>query len=85
MQQFINDGYWWQEQAPTLLDGDWFDVDEELPVNAVHAKNGDVWGLIHERHTSKKSIEKVHFDGSDWYDQNSKTCNVIYWRVLGES
>ena len=60
---------------------DWIDVDNELPINAIHAKNGDVWGYIHERHTDKKSIEKVHFDGSDWYDQNSRTCNVTHWKV----
>ena len=67
---------------PTLLDGDWFDVDVKLPINSIHAVCGDVWGHIHERHSGRKTIEKVRFDGSDWYDENSRTCNVTYWKII---
>ena len=82
MQQFISGGYWWQEQKPSLIDGDWFNVDEKLPVNSIHAVGGEVWGYIHERHADRKIIDKVHFDGSDWYDQDSRTCNVTHWKVI---
>ena len=82
MQQFISGSYWWQEQKPTIIDEGWFDVDEKLPVNSIHAVSGDVWGCIHERHTGAKTIEKVHFDGSDWYDKDSRTCSVTHWKVI---
>lgn len=26
--------------------------------------------------------ELVHFDGSDWYDQGSRTCTVTHWMEL---
>lgn len=79
MIQFITGG---KNKKPSLCDPGWFDVDEKLPINSIHAVNDNVWGYIHERHTGKKVIDKVHFDGSDWYDENSRTCNVTHWKVI---
>ena len=82
MIQFISGGYWWQEQAPTLIDGDWFGVEDKTPVNSIHAVDGDVWAYIQSSGAGKRYIAKAHFDGADWYDSDSNIVTVTHWRVI---
>lgn len=57
--------------------------DGNTPINDLDAVNGEVIGIIAPYGDMKKaSIEFVHFDGSEWYDRNNRTCTVTHWIPL---
>lgn len=65
---------------------DWISVDDRLPVNDVDSYCGDVWGWITPFGVVKNGVaELVHFDGSDWYDQDSRTCTVTHWKPINNT
>ncbi len=55
----------------------------DLPINELDEFDGNVIGVIAPHGDLKSaSVELVHFDGNDWYDQNSRTCPVTHWMPI---
>ena len=72
--------YWWQDEPKGK---DWINSDHRLPVNSVDAPSGNVYGWIAPYGVVKNGVcELVHFDGSDWYDEDSRTCTVTHWKPM---
>lgn len=65
------------------MKGLWISVDHDLPYNEFDEFNGNVIGVIAPYGSlTNASVELVHFDGSEWYDKNNRTCTVTHWMPI---
>ena len=61
----------------------WISVCHDLPINELDEFDGNVIGVIAPYGDLKSArVELVHFDGEEWYDQNSRTCTVTHWMPI---
>jgi len=61
----------------------WISVNHDLPINDLDEHDGNVIGIIAPYgDIASGSVELVHFDGEDWYDQGSRTCTVTHWMPI---
>ena len=68
------------------MNASWISINDDTPTNEFDEFGGNVVGVIAPYGDLKNaSVELVHFDGEDWYDQGSRTCTVTHWMPLSIS